>query len=86
MAALIRSVLLATWILVSGKVIWVLRHISTKRLYRAEYAIKYTSNMQEILNGCTTIKMRKVGYVVNTPIKGYPKIDDIKRNLDQRVK
>ena len=50
--------------LVSKVVIWVLRHISTKRLYRAEYAIKYTSNMQKVLNGCTAIKMRKVGYVV----------------------
>ena len=45
--------------------IWVLRHISTKRLYRAEYAIQNnTSNMHKVLYVCTAIKMRKVGHVV----------------------
>ena len=29
--------------------------------------------------------MKKVGYVENMPSNGYPKIDNVKRDLDQRV-
>ena len=44
--------------------IWVLLHISTKRLYRAEKAMEITSKTHQVINACRVIKMRKFGYLV----------------------